>query len=213
MKGVNKIIKVFIISDFFLNYAWGLLGPIFAIFILENITKGSVEQAITVAGFSSLAYWIVKSIFQIPIGRFLDRNHGEKDDFWFIIYGTLITALAPIGYLFSTEPWHIYLWQSLHAVGMAIALPPWMAIFTRHIDKGKEAFEWGTESTFFGMGAGIGGAVGGLIAAIAGFQILFLMVSGFTIFSTILLFVVRKEILVSTVRTPEVYIAKSVVEP
>src|SRR3989344_6231300 len=161
-KIINGLVKVLITSDFFFNLGWGLLAPIFAIFILERITGGDSLKAAEIAGFSALFYWITKSIFEIPIGWFLDKKYGERDDFWFMVVGTFISAIVPIGYLFSSTAWHIYLFQIIHAIGMAMALPSWLAIFTRHIDKGKEAFEWSIETTSIGAGAGIAGGIGGL---------------------------------------------------
>jgi len=191
---VNKIVKVLITSDFFLNLGWGLLSPILALFILQKITIENPAKAAEVAGFAALAYWITKSFIEIPIGRFLDKHTGEKDDFWFMVIGMFIVATVPIGYLFSTQPWHIYAFQVLHAVGMAMALPSWLAIFTRHIDKGKEAFEWSMETTSISMGAGIAGGLGGIVASMFGFSILFIFVSGFTIFSAVLLLLVKNNI-------------------
>jgi MFS family permease len=193
-KLVNKIIKILIASDFFLNLGWGLLSPVFALFILEKITINNPAKAAEVAGFSALFYWISKSLIEIPIGRFLDKTVGEKDDFWFMVTGTFITAITPIGFLFSTAPWHIYFFQIIHAVGMAMTLPSWLAIFTRHIDKGKEAFEWSMETTSIGAGAGIAGGVGGIIASFLGFNILFIFVSTLNIISAILLLFVKNNV-------------------
>lgn len=193
-KSINKVIKILIVSDFFFQYGWGLLSPIFAIFILENITRENPVEAVKVAGFAALAFWLVKSLLQIPIGQYLDKNHGEKDDFWFMFLGTLISGLVPFGYLMSSRPWHIYSFEILYAVTMAMVVPSWSAIFTRHIDKGKEAFEWGTRSTVLGFGVGIAGAIGGLLVAILGFKTVFVFVGIFTIFSALLLLFIHKEI-------------------
>jgi predicted MFS family arabinose efflux permease len=193
-KAISKIVKVLITSDFFLNLGWGLLSPIFALFILQKITIGSPEKAAEVAGFAALSYWISKSLIEIPIGRFLDKHNGEKDDFWFMTAGLFVVGLVPIGYLFSTQPWHIYVFQIIHAVGMAMALPSWLAIFTRHIDKGKEAFEWSMETTSIGAGAGIAGGLGGIIASVFGFKMLFIFVSALTIFAAFLLLLVKNNV-------------------
>jgi len=108
--------------------------------------------------------------------------------------GTFIIAVVPIGYLFSTTPWHIYLLQVVYAMGAAMSFPSWMAIFTRHIDKTREAFEWGMESTFIGTGAGIAGGLSGAVIAMFGFKILLICVSVFTTLSAILLLLIRKKI-------------------
>ena len=193
-KIISKIIKVLITSDFFLNLGWGLLSPIFALFILERITLANPAKAAEVAGFAALAYWISKSLIEIPIGRFLDKHPGEKDDFWFMTIGLFVVSIVPIGYLFSTSPWHIYVFQIIHAVGMAMALPSWLAIFTRHIDKGKEAFEWSMETTSIGAGAGIAGGLGCIVASLFGFKILFIFVSGLTILAAFLLLFVKNNV-------------------
>jgi len=190
---INKIIKTLIVSDFFLNLGWGLLSPVFALFISRQITS-SDEKALEVAGFAALFYWISKSFFEIPIGRFLDRHDGERDDFWFMFWGLIVVSISPIGFLFSTQPWHIYFFQIIHAIGMAMTLPPWLAIFTRHIDKGKEGFEWSVETTSINMGAGIAGGLGGIIAAKFGFNVLFISVSTLTVAAALLFLTVKNNI-------------------
>ncbi len=191
---MNKVIRILISSNVFLNSGWGLLSPVFAIFIVQNIAGGDPLAGAKVAGFAALAYWLTKSALQIPIGKYLDKNHGEKDDFWFMTAGLFLAGLAPFGFMISSQSWHIYSFQVLHAVGMAMMIPSWSAIFTRHIDKNKEAFEWGTNSTALGFGVGIAGAVGGIMAVFFGFNIIFILVGGFTIVSSVLMLRIRKEI-------------------
>ncbi len=193
-KIINKIIKLLIISDFFLNSGWGLMGPVFAIFIVKNITVGNFSEAAKVAGFASLFFWITKSILQIPIGHYLDKNHGERDDFWFMVVGTFMMVFVPLGYIFSTQPWHIYLLQIFYAVSAAINFPSWAAIFTRHIDKGSEAMEWSTHSTFLGIAAGVAGGIGGVAVSTFGFNAVFIFVSIFTVVSGFLLLVIKDDI-------------------
>ncbi len=212
-KIINKIIKFMIASDFILNLGWGLLGPIFAIFIVQNITTGSAIDAARIAGFASLFYWITKAMFQIPIGRYLDKNHGERDDFWFMVVGTFIAGFIPIGYLFSSSAWHIYLLQIIYAIGMSMMVPSWLAIFTRHIDKGKEALEWGMESTFLGLGAGIAGGMGGIVASVFGFATVFIFVSSFTFLATILLLFIRDDISPKNKEVKTMPPARPLVEP
>jgi len=211
-KIINKITKVLITSDFFLNLGWGLLSPVFAIFILENIATQSISEATKVAGFAALSYWITKSLLEVPIGHFLDKRHGEKDDFWFMVIGTFITAIVPIGYLLSSLPWHIYFFQVIHAIGMAMTLPSWLAIFTRHIDKGREAFEWSMETTSIGAGAGIAGGVGGIVASVFGFNILFIFVSALTVLSAVLLLFVKNNVFARDKNSSIIQI-KTIVEP
>jgi MFS family permease len=187
-KSVNKVIKTLILSDLIFWSGWGLISPIFAIFVVEKIQGGNVA----VVGMATAIYWILKSLLRIPIGLFLDSHNGEEDDFWFLFFGLIITSLVPFGYLMASYPWHIYLLQVLFAIGMAMALAGAAAIFTRHIEKGKEATEWGLDATLLGLGTGIAGALGGLIAASFGFTSLFILVGVSGIISAFVLLPILK---------------------
>jgi len=107
MKSINKVIKILILSDVALASGFGFVTPIFAIFLTEQIKGGNVE----VAGYVAAIYWIIISLTVVPFGRYLDKNHGEKDDFWFIIIGNLLAAGAVFGYIISSLTWHIYLFS------------------------------------------------------------------------------------------------------
>lgn len=187
--------RAYIYWDFVINSAWGLLGPVFAIFLLEKVAGGNLVEGAKIAGFATLFYWITKAILQIPIGNYLDKNHGEIDDFWFYIIGTFITGLVPFGFLFALVPWHIYLLQVVHAIGMSMIIPSSYAIFIRHIDKGREAYESGLDSTLLGIGAGITGALGGIMAGYIGFQLIFILTGIFTMVSVLFIFAVKKDML------------------
>lgn len=212
-KIINRIVKTLIVSDFFLNLGWGLLSPVFAIFVLEKIADRGPIQAAEIAGLAALFYWIPKSFFEIPIGIYLDKHHGEKDDFWAMVLGMFIISLVPICYLLSQHPWQIYLFQVIYALGMAMALPSWLAIFTRHIDRGKEAFEWGMETASIGTGAGIAGGLSGIVVAVLGFNFLFVFVSILTLISAALLLLVRNNVFSRDAHTFIFPGEKPVVEP
>jgi len=188
---LNRVIRVMIFSDFCLISGWGLIAPILAVFIIENIQGGDVR----VAGIAVGLYWIVKSILQIPIGRYLDKNRGEKDDYYFLIFGTFLASLVPLGFIFTTFPWQMYVLQGVHALGMAMAIPAWGGIFIRHIDKGKEAFTWGIESSSIGIAAGVAGVIGGIIAKKFGFVPLFLGVSILGMIAALLFLLIAKDLL------------------
>lgn len=194
-KGVNKVMRAYIYWDLVINSAWGLLAPVFAIFLLEKIAIGNVAEGARIVGFATFFYWITKSILQIPIGRYLDKNHGEIDDFWFYVIGVLITAFVPFGFLFSSAAWHIYVLQIIHATGMSMVIPSSYAIFIRHTDKGKEAYESGLDSTLLGLGAGVTGAIGGVLAGYIGFQLIFVLTGIFSFISVFFIFWAKKDML------------------
>jgi len=206
-KSINKIIKVMIASDVALLTGFGFITPIFAIFITQRITAGDPIAAAEIAGFTMGIYWGVKSVLQIPLGSYLDKVKGAIDDLRLVVTGNSLAAVAVFGYIFSSLPWHIYLCQGIYSLGMAMNIPGWSAIFTRHIDKGKEAFEWSTRSTVIGIGAAASGTLGGLIAARFGFNVLFVGVGIFALISALLPLLVCRDVFPRDhflSRTPEV---------
>ncbi|OIO19644.1 MAG: hypothetical protein COY69_01360 [Candidatus Magasanikbacteria bacterium CG_4_10_14_0_8_um_filter_32_14] len=72
LKNKNPVISFLIISDTIFTGAAGLLGPIFAFFIVDFIQGGSVA----VAGLAATIYLFTKSVFQIPIAYLIDRIRG-----------------------------------------------------------------------------------------------------------------------------------------
>ncbi len=193
---VNKVIAIIIASDFMVTTGSALLSPIFALFITQQVSGGSARAV----GFAIAIYWITKSVIQLPIARYLDRNHGEVDDYYFMIFGLLADASVLCAYyFFATTVWHVYFFQGLLGIADAFLLPPFYAIFTRHIDPGSEGFEWSIRSSFsFGGGAAIGGALGGILLGIVGFHAVFLIAALFNILSVITLLSMRPYIMPST---------------
>ena len=184
---INKVVRFLIASDVALNAGWGFIAPIFAIFLTQQVVGGNAAIAGSAAGL----YWIAKSIVQPFIARRLDKRRGEGDDFNFLVAGLFVTGLVPLGYLFISYPWQLYFLEFIHALAMALVVPTWAGIFTRHIDKDHEAFDWSIESTMLGFGAGIAGILGGVLAQYFGFDFVFILVSGFTMLAVVLLFPIR----------------------
>jgi MFS family permease len=184
---INKVIKTLIVSDFLLQIGWGFVGPIFAVFLTRDIQGGSLKMV----GFVASAYWIAKSIVQPFIAHYLDKNHGEKDDFTFLVAGMYMASLIPFGYIFSTQPWHIFVLECLRGLAMACVVPTWYGLFTRHVDKGREAFSWSIESTGIGFAAAFAGAAGGILAATFGFDKVFLLLGIFGLLSSTALLSIR----------------------
>ena len=182
---MNRIIKVLILSDFIITSAFGFVAPIFALFITDKIQGGTIETV----GFAAAFYWVAAVLTRIPIARFVDRTKSEKDDFYFMIFGSIIISVVPFLFLFSAKIWHIYLIEALYGLGYSLRLPGWFGMFTRHIDKGHEGYEWSADSVVAGVGAAVTAALGGVLAVRLGFEALFILIGAITIIgSAVLIF-------------------------
>ncbi len=139
LKDINPVIRFLILSDTVIIGAAGLLGPIFALFVEDFITGGNAA----VAGIAAGVYLFSRSILQIPIAHFLDKIRGEKDDFWLMVCFSILFALVPLFYLVIHTPLQLYIVQFVLGFFTAFTYPAFMAIFTRHIDGGKEGDRMG----------------------------------------------------------------------
>lgn len=156
------------ISDIFVLTGFGLIDPILAIFIKENLIGGTIFAA----GLASMLFLITKSIVQLPFSKYVD-SHKHKV-IWLII-GTFIVSTIPFIYIFANHIYWIYTASILYGIGSGLAFPTWLGLWSTHLDRKHESFEWSIYSTGTGLGIAATAAVGGLIANLFGFKIVFLM--------------------------------------
>lgn len=189
----NEVIKVLTLSDLFVLSGFGLIAPIFAIYLTDNINGGSIE----VAGIAATIFLLTRSLGQLPAAYIVDKIKGERDDYWALIIGSMITSLVPLLYLVANTPAHIYIIQLIYGFSQAMTFPSWLAIFTRHIDRQKEGFEWGVYYTITDLGGAAVAAIGGFIAQSFGFKPLFSIVSILSFIGSFWLIYIKKYMLTS----------------
>jgi len=187
---INIVIKILIISDFLIWSANQLFAPIFAIFITNDLYNGNIE----VVGFSAGIYLFSKAILEIPIGIIVDKRKGELDDLYFAFFGTLLSGVVIFLFNFITTVNQLYVLQGIMGISAAIAFPGWYSIFTKHIDKNKEAFEWSLYDVLLAIGMAITSALGGIVAQKFGFSIIFTISSLSTIIGAFLLLLIKDKL-------------------
>lgn len=177
LKEINPVIRLFIVSDFFLIGGLGLIAPIFALFITDFIPNATIETV----GIATAIYLITRSIGQMPIGILIDRWRGQRDDMIILIISSFGFALVSIFYMFIDSVAQLYLVQFIFGLFSAASSPTWCAVFTRSIDKGREGFEWSAYQTIADFSAALTATIGSLVAASYGFNVLFGLMAGFSI--------------------------------
>lgn len=180
---MNKILKILLLSDLFILSGFGLLAPIFAIYLNDNIIGGTILAV----GIAQTIFLLTKSLLQLFVSKYTDQETGNMRELYTLVIGSLIMTLVPILYLFSSTIWHIYLAQLVHGLGSALAYPGWMVIYTRFTDKNKEGYEWSIYNTSVSLGMAGTAAIGAFIAQMLGFNTLFIIVAIFSFLGTILL--------------------------
>ena len=164
---MNRMIKLLMISDIFVITGFGLVEPILAIFIKENLVGGTIFAA----GIASTLFIVTKSIIQLPFSRYVD-NHNHKTK-WLVI-GMFFIAIVPFFYLFAKDITAIYIAQIIYGVGAGLAYPTWLGLWSTHLDKKHESFEWSMYSSATGLGTAATAAIGAGVAEYAGFHYAFI---------------------------------------
>lgn len=187
LKDINPVVRFMILSESIATGAVGLLGPLFALFIADFIV-GSNEA---VVGLAAGIYLFARSTLQIPIAHYLDKIRGEKDDFWVLFTCSTLTALVPLLYLVISTPLQLYIVQFTLGLLAASTYPSFLAIMTRHIDKGKEGTEWSIYFTLIDITSAAFAIIGGYMVVTAGFPVLITIVVCTSLMSTMMLLPVR----------------------
>ncbi|MDE1969970.1 MAG: MFS transporter [Patescibacteria group bacterium] len=183
---INKLVRFFVLSDLFLLMGWGFVEPVFALFVVQRI----VGATLITVGWAAAIYLIVRALLQTPIALILDRLDGESDDFYTLVMGLLLLGVTAFLYTSISGIWEFYFVQGVRAIAMACYGATWPAIFGRHLDANRHAFEWSLDSTIVGIGAGISGVLGSAIANAFGFSILFFIVGIMSLLSAAIIMLV-----------------------
>ncbi|MCF7815523.1 MAG: MFS transporter [Candidatus Pacebacteria bacterium] len=191
LSNLSLTVRFLTVSDAVLSVGLGLFGPIFAIYITQQI---ETENILGVIGIGTSIYLFMRSIGQMPLAIIIDKIKGEKDDFYVLLTGSIIFIIVPILYIFISEVWHLFAIQFIYGLGAALVSPTWLAIFTRHIDKGKEGLEWGIYQTTVDMSGAIAAPIGGFIASLYGFTAVMISASIIATISSIFIFAIRDDL-------------------
>lgn len=188
LQDINPVIRFLIISDTVVTGSAGLLGPIFALFISEFIIGGNEA----VAGLAAGIFLFSRSILQIPAAYVIDKICGENDDFLFVFIFSLLIAVTPLFYLVIHTPLQLYIIQFVLGIMSAFTYPSYMAIFSRHTDKGKEGTEWGIYFALTDITTAIFSMLGGYLAVSIGFHPLIIAVVILSFLGTLLLWPIKE---------------------
>ena len=183
---MNRTLKLLMLSDIFLMTGFGLIQPILAIFIKKNLVGGTIFTA----GLASTLFLVTKSIVQLPFSKYVDgQDHKVK---W-LITGTFFIATVPFIYIFANHISHLYFAQIIAGIGSGFAYPTWLGLWSTHLDKRHESFEWGVYSTLTGLGTAATAAIGAAIAEFFGFTYTFALVGIMALIGCFVLFWLEKK--------------------
>ena len=188
---ISLTVRFLTVSDVVIGTGLGLFGPIFAVFLAQRI---ETNNALEIIGIGTSIYLFTRSLGQIPVAYLIDKIPGERDDFKILMIGNIVYVLVPILYIFISQPWHLFAIQFFYGLGAALVFPSWYAIFTRHIDKGKEGMEWGMYQTVNDMGTAVAASIGGFVAAFYGFNAVMIAASALSAVGILFIYWIKDDL-------------------
>jgi len=184
---MNRTTLLLITSDIFVLTGFGLVQPILAIYIKDDLIGGTIFAA----GLASMLFIITKSVIQMPLSRIVDK-HQRSFRRKTLIVGTFVLSIVPFIYIFTNHVNFIYLAQIVEGVGSGLAYPAWVGIWSRSSDITQRSFDWSLYSTLTGIGTGVAALTGAGIAQFFGFTYAFLVVGALSLLGCVILFKMEK---------------------
>jgi DHA1 family quinolone resistance protein-like MFS transporter len=183
---MNKTLKLLIISDMFILGGFGLISPILAVFIKDNLVGGTLFTA----GLASTIFLITHAILQMVFANVFN----PKDRRWMLLLGTGLIVSVPFIYTFSTHILHIFLAQFIYGIGAGFAYPAWYSLFTSNVEKKSSGFQWSLNNSAISICTAITAAGGAWLAEKIGFQWVFLVTGAIAVTGLLILFHLDKKV-------------------
>lgn len=195
---MNKPLRALIISDLFIMSSFGLVQPIFSIYILNQIAGATIAAA----GMAITIQMFTKALLQIIVGKWTDNEKGNCRELYAMLAGSLLISAVPLGYLICKDITDLYIIQVLYGLGQALAYPSWKVLFNRYINQDKAGYEFSIYDTVIGFGVAAAAAIGGYFAEIYSFTPLFIAVSILSFLGTLFLTYIFKHEFTCRVQLP-----------
>jgi len=180
-------LRILLITDGLFLLASAMIGPIYAIFVEE------IGGDILTAGASFAVFSLVLGLLILMMGKIEDVVLKETE-LW-ICAGYFIIAFGFFGYLLIKTPVHLFFIQAILAIGVAVESPAFCAVYSRHLDKKRTAFQWGAWDATHNLTAALGALIGSAIAAFLGFNILFILMGCLALLSCLIILFLPRRVL------------------
>ena len=176
---LNKSSKVLLYASFFGHFAFGLLAPIYAIYV-KNIGGSILDIGIAYAIFS-----IITGLFILFFSRtlFFQKNVRKM-----IIIGYFLMAICYFIYIFIGNPIQLFIVQIILGVGVGILEIAWDSIFSVSLSEEQAIKNWSIWSGSTNIVLGISAIIGSIIIFYFSFTLLFILMTIFSIISALISF-------------------------
>lgn len=182
----NKALKVLHLSNGIFVLAGSLLGPLYAIYV-GGITNGVMPVSVAWATFL-----ISATLFSYILSKVGD---SIKEHEYLLMAGFILRGIAWLSYIFVPDFYFLLLVQFILGIGEALGTPAFDAIFSEHVHKGHQIYEYSEWKIVSNIALVIGTLLGGYIVQNYGFQILFLLMAFLSLISFFIVYFKPRKLL------------------
>lgn len=180
---MNRWIRTIIQGDMFYLIAFGLLTPIFALFLIERIPNASL---LTV-GIAEAIFLMTLAILR-PFTQLSSQSDTKGFRTQYLLwFGSIFIVLSPFLYLLSRDMLDIFVIQMIYGIGVAFSEPAWSRLVSQTTKLPSNKFNEPYYATGTLVAAGLA-AIGGFIADKEGIPMLLIYI-GTTLFFAALIMI------------------------
>ncbi len=162
---MHKQLKLFLAVNSFFVFSIGMFWPIYAIYVQK------IGGDILDAGTASAIFMIVSGVGILFMGKVQDKIKRDKP---VIIVGYSLMSISFLGYFFVSNVAQLFLVQVLLGISSVIVTPAYDSFYTKYLEKGKFASQWGAWEASWHIVTGIAALVGAFLAKMLNFKALFM---------------------------------------
>ena len=172
----NRIIRTLLLTATLCSVGEGMLGPMLSLFT-QKIGGSPLDLAASWA-----LYLIITGACMIFVGHCIDHKYSPE---WLLVVGYLLNALCTFGYLWVSDPIHLFIVQAGLGAANALATPSWDTLFARHTPTERNGTLWGTANGQEQMISGVAILLGSSIIYYTSFSVLFVLMGVIQLLATL----------------------------
>jgi MFS family permease len=182
----NPALKALLISDALVLISVAMVTPIYAVYVSQ------VGGDLLDAGITAAALAFGSAITAFFAGKYTDSLRNKK---FLLVLSHAVVGIGFLLFITINNIWYLAAVQALIGLVRALADPAFDALYSTHLDKKREATEWGHWEALAYAAGGIGAIMGGVIVHFYDFNTLFICMAVLCIASAIYIWRVPKTVL------------------
>ncbi|MDD3263948.1 MAG: MFS transporter [Candidatus Nanoarchaeia archaeon] len=180
---MKKGMMLLLFADIWVTLALGMIGPIYAIFVAE------IGGYLVEASWAYFAMTFATGLLMYIFGKIEDKIEDKEK---MVTLGFFLSTLGCISYIFVSNFFTLIITQIILGLSQSILIPAHNAIYSKYLEEGKVASEWGDWEAMKHIITAFSAVIGAFIVGVFNFQILFIIMALLSSVSIIISFYTQR---------------------